>query len=88
MYFWIAKSILKNTHSVISRLILIPDNTDRCESGLIMPVVILRNLEFWIELYLVRQVLKNTDRVLSGLILNKVLLESLEFEIEWYVEWH
>jgi len=46
--------------------------------------VLLRNLEFEIELYLVRQIPENTDRVVSGLILTKVLLRNLEFEIELY----
>ena len=46
------------------------------------------NLEFLIELYLVRQIPHNTDRVVSGMILTKVLLENLEFEIELYLNWY
>jgi len=47
--------------------------------------VLLRNLEFEIKLYLVRQIPENTDRVVSRLILNKVLLRNIEFEIELYL---
>ena len=44
----------------------------------------MRNLEFEIEVYLVKQIPENTDRVVSRFILNKVLLRNLEFEIELY----
>ena len=50
-----------------------------------MTKVLLRNLEFEIELYLVRQISENTDRVVSGLIFTKVLLRNLELEIELYL---
>ena len=50
-----------------------------------MTKVLLRNLEFEIELYLVKQITENTDRVVSGFILNKVLLRNIEFEIELYL---
>ena len=63
----------------------IPENTDRVISGLILTEVLLRNLEFEIELYLVKQIPENTDRVISGLILTKILLQNLEFEIELYL---
>ena len=46
---------------------------------------VLRNLEFYFELYLVRQIPEHTDGVVSGLILTKVLLRNLEFEIELYL---
>ena len=39
----------------------IPENTDRVVSGLILTKVLLRNLEFEIELYLVRQIPENTE---------------------------
>jgi len=52
---------------------------------LILTKVLLRNLEFEIKLYLVRQIPENTDRVVSRLILTKVLLRNLEFEIELYL---
>ena len=52
---------------------------------MILTEVLLRNLEFEIELYLARQIPKNTDRVISGLILTEVLLRNLEFEIELYL---
>ena len=35
------------------------------------------NLEFLIELYLVRQIPENTDRVVTSLIFTKVLLSDL-----------
>jgi len=60
-------------------------NTDRVVSGLILIKLLLSNLEFVIELYLVRQIPENTDRVVSGLILTKVLLSDLEFVIELYL---
>jgi len=44
--------------------------------------VFMRNLEFKIDLYLVRQI---TDRVVSGLILTKVFLKNLEFEVNLYL---
>ena len=50
-----------------------------------MNKVLLRNLEFEIELYLVNQIPENTDRVVSRFKLNKVLLRNLEFEIEVYL---
>ena len=60
---------------------LIPENTDRVVSVLMLTKVLLRKLEFEIELYLVKQIRENTDRVVSGVILTKVLLRNLEFEI-------
>ena len=42
----------------------------------------MRNLEFKIDLYLVRQI---TDRVVSGLILTKVFLKNLKFEVNLYL---
>ena len=60
-------------------------NTDRVISGLILIKLLLSNLEFVIELYLVRQIPENTDRVVSCLILTKVLLSDLEFVIELYL---
>ena len=50
-----------------------------------MNKVLLRNLEFEIELYLVNQIPENTDRVVSRLILTSVLLRNLEFKIELYL---
>ena len=46
---------------------------------------LLRNLEYEIELYLVKQIPENTERVVSGLILTKELLRNLEHEIEMYL---
>ena len=46
---------------------------------------LLRNLEYEIELYLVKQIPENTDRVVSGYILTKGLLRNLEYEIELYL---
>ena len=48
-------------------------------------MVLLRNLAFKIELYLVKQIPENTDRVVSGLILTMVLLRNLAFKIELYL---
>ena len=48
-------------------------------------MVLMRNLEFEIELYLVRQIPENTDSVVSGLILTMVLMRNLEFKIELYL---
>jgi len=45
----------------------------------------LRNLEFEIEFYLVKQIPENTDRVVSGGIMTSVLLWKLEFKIELYL---
>ena len=50
-----------------------------------MTSVLLRNIEFEIELYLVRQIPENTDRVVSRLMLTKVLLRNFEFGIELYL---
>ena len=47
--------------------------------------VLLGNLEFKIELYLVKQIPENIDRVVSGLILTGVLLQNLEFKVELYL---
>ena len=44
--------------------------------------VLLWNLEFRIELYLVKQIPENTDRVVSRLILTMVLLRNLELRIQ------
>ena len=60
----------------------IPKNTDRVVSRLILTSVLLRNLEFKIELYLVKLITENTDRVLSRLILISVFLWNLELKIE------
>ena len=49
---------------------------------MILISVLLRNLEFKIELYLVKQITENKDRVVSRLILISVLLWNLEFKIE------
>ena len=51
-------------------------------SGLILTSILLWNLVFKIELYLVKQIPENTDRVVSGFILTKVLLRNPEFEIK------
>ena len=58
---------------------LILENTDRVVSVFMLTKVLLRKLEFEIELYLVKQIRENTDRVVSGVILTKVLLRNLEF---------
>ena len=50
-----------------------------------MTSVLLRNIEFEIELYLVRQIPENTDRVVSRLMLTKGLLRNFEFGIELYL---
>jgi len=63
----------------------IPENTDRVVSGFILTSVLLQNLAFKIELYLVKQIPENTDRVVSGLILTMVLLQNLAFKIESYL---
>ena len=47
-----------------------------------MTSILLWNLVFKIELYLMKQIHKNTDRVVSGFILTKVLLRNPEFEIK------
>ena len=51
-------------------------------SRLILTSILLWNLVFKIELYLVKQIHENTDRVVSGFILTKVLLRNPEFEIK------
>ena len=39
----------------------IPENTDRVISGLILTKILLRKLEFEIELYLLKQIPENTE---------------------------
>ena len=64
----------------------ISENTrERVVSGLILTSLLLRNLEFKIELYLVKQMPENIDRVVSGLILTSLLLRNLDFKIELYL---
>ena len=53
-----------------------------------MTMILLKNLEFEIDLYLVRKIPEYTDRVVSELILTKVLLRNLEFEIDLYLVRH
>ena len=64
---------------IVSIVRQIPKNTDKVVSGLTLTEVLLRNLEFEIELHLERQIPENTYRVVSGLILTEVLLRNLEF---------
>ena len=52
---------------------------------MILTSVLSQNLEFKIELYLVKQIPENTDRVVSRLILTSVLLQNIEFKIKLYL---
>ena len=48
----------------------IPENTDRVVSRFTLTKILLKNLEFEIDLYLLRQIPEYTDRVVSGLTMH------------------
>ena len=97
---YLAKKIPENTDRVVSSLILTIVYYCRTLSLRLSciweyrflriqielyPGVLLRNLEFEIEFYLVKQIPEYTDRFVSGGIMTSVLLWKLEFKIELYL---